>query len=86
MPIRRYLENGAVFTPETHTAMSQAHTETAENHGIGNDENKRQAVARFIIRVAGEDGSLNAKTLRDRALTAFGGLAYRRHSRQALSR
>ena len=76
MPIRRYVENGVVFAPKTLSAMSRALQDTVEILGIGDDEIKRQAVARFIIRVAGDDGSLNAKTLRDRAVSALGGVAY----------
>jgi hypothetical protein len=76
MPIRRYVENGVVFTPKTLSAMSRALEDTAAILGIGSDEKPRQAVARFIIRVAKEDDSLDAAALRDRAVTALGGVAY----------
>jgi hypothetical protein len=49
---------------------------TAEIPGIGDDEIRRQVVARFIVRLAKEDDSLDAKTLRDRAVTALGGVSY----------
>jgi hypothetical protein len=76
MPIRRYVEKGVVFTPEALAAMNKALAETAEILGIGDNEIRCRAVARFIIRVASEDGSLDAKTLRDRAASALGGIAY----------
>jgi hypothetical protein len=40
---------------------------------IGGDEIKRAAVARLIIRLAHEDGNLDAAALRDRAVAVFGG-------------
>jgi hypothetical protein len=76
MPIRRYLEEGVVFGPEALSAMNKALSETSAMLGIGSDENRRQAVARFIVRVASEDDSLDAKALRDRAVRALGGVAY----------
>jgi hypothetical protein len=44
--------------------------------GLGSDEAKRGAVARFIIRLAREDDSLHAAELRDKAVAALGGVAY----------
>ena len=44
--------------------------------GLGGDEAKRGAVARFIIRLAREDDSLHAAELRDKAVAALGGVAY----------
>jgi hypothetical protein len=76
MPIRRYMQKGTVFTPQVLSAMSQALTDTVEILGIGSDEAKRRDVARFIIRLMQEDGSLDAITLRDRAVAALGGVAY----------
>ena len=75
MPIRRYVEKGVVFTPQALSAMGQALEATTETLGIGSDEVRRQAVARFIIRIAQEDRSLDATTLRDKA----GGGRGRRH-------
>ena len=77
MPIKRYLEDGCVFSPEAISAMSKALEETADILGVGKDENKRQAVAKFIIRTAQEGDELDAMTLRDKAVTALGGVAYR---------
>jgi hypothetical protein len=57
--------------------MGKALTDAAEILGIGDDEVRRQAVARFIIRMASEDRSLDATTLRDKAVVALGGVAYR---------
>jgi hypothetical protein len=76
MPIRRYVQNGVVFAPKTLSAMSRALEDTTQILGIVGDEKQRQIVARFIIRVAQEDDSLNAAALRDRVLAALGGVAY----------
>ena len=75
MPIRRYVEKG-VFTPEALSAMSKALVATTETLGIEGDEAKRQAVARFIIRLSREDNSLGAAEMRDKAVAALGGVAY----------
>jgi hypothetical protein len=48
--------------------------------GLRSDERKRQAVAKFIIRLAQEAGNLDAAALRDRAVAAVGGAAYRASS------
>ena len=76
MPIRRYMQKGTVFTPQALSAMSQALTDTVEILGIGSNEAKRRDLARFIIRLMQQDGSLDAITLRDRAIAALGGVAY----------
>ncbi len=76
MPIRRYVEKGVVFGPQALSAMSKALEATTEILGIERDEAKRQAVARFIVRVAREDASLDAAELRDKAMAALGGVAY----------
>ena len=73
MPISRYVEQGVVFRPEVLSVMSKAFTAAIETLGIGNDEIKRQAVAKFIIQLARKDGDLDAAALRDRAVAAFGG-------------
>ena len=66
MPIRRYVEKGVVFTPQALSAVSKAIEATREILGVEGDEAKRQAVARFIVRLAREDASLDAAELRDR--------------------
>jgi hypothetical protein len=76
MPIRRYVEKGVVFTPQALSAMSKALEATTEILGVEGDEVKRQAVARFIVRLAREDASLDAAELRDKAVAALGGVAY----------
>ena len=76
MPIRRYLEKGVVFTPQALSAMSKALEATTEILGVEGDEAKRQAIAKFIIRLAREDDSLDAAELRDKAVAALGGVAY----------
>ena len=76
MPIRRYLEQGVVFTPEALSAMGKALEETTEILGISSIEAKRRDVARFIIRLAQEDDTLDAAALRDRTVAALGGVAY----------
>jgi hypothetical protein len=76
MPIRRYVEKGVVFTPQVLSAMSKALEATTEILGIEGIEAKRRPVARFIIRLAQEDDSLDANELRDKAVAALGGVAY----------
>jgi hypothetical protein len=76
MPIRRYVEKGVVFTPQALSAMSRALEATTEILGIEGDEAKRQAAARFIIRLSREDNSLDAAEMRDKAVAALGGVAY----------
>jgi hypothetical protein len=76
MPIKRYVERGVVFAPQALSAMSRALEETTEILGIRGDEKERQAVARFIIRLAREDGDIDAATLRNRAVAALGGVGY----------
>ena len=76
MPIRRYVEKGVVFTPRALSAMSKALKATTEILGIEGDEAKRQAVARFIVRLAREDNRLDGAELRDKAVAALGGVAY----------
>jgi hypothetical protein len=56
--------------------MSTALEAAMENLGLGGDEAKRGAVARFIIRLAREDDSLDAAELLDKAVAALGGVAY----------
>jgi hypothetical protein len=56
--------------------MSKALEATTEILGINDDEAKRQRVARFIIRLAQEDRSLNVEAMRDRAVAALGGVEY----------
>jgi hypothetical protein len=75
MPIKRYVENGVVFTPQALSAMSKALAATTEILGI-RDDAKRQAVARFIIRLAQGDANFDAATLRDKAVAALGGATY----------
>ena len=71
MPIRGYAESGDVFTPEALSVMGKAFEDVAETLGIGRDEMKRQSVAKFIIRLAQEDASLDAAALRDTAVAAL---------------
>jgi hypothetical protein len=72
MPIRRYVKHGSVFTPQALSAMGNALEAATETLGIGGDEIKRQAVAKFIIQITQEDGNLDATTLPDRAVAALG--------------
>jgi len=76
MPIRRYMQEGAVFSPQALSAMSQALIVTVEILGIGSDEAKRRDVARFLIRLTRSARTLDAITLRDMAVAALGGVAY----------
>lgn len=72
MPIRRYLEHGVVFSPEALSAMGKALEAAIWTLGPECDEMKREAFARFIIRLAREDGNLDATTLHRRTVAAFG--------------
>ena len=71
MPIRRYVEHGVVFSPDVLSIMGKALEDATTALGI-EDEIKRQAVAKFIIRLAQEDEDLDAASLRDRAVAQFG--------------
>jgi hypothetical protein len=71
MPIRRYVEKG-VFTSEALSVMGKAFEAAMWTLGPERDETKREAVARFIIRLAENDSSLDATTLHRRAVVAFG--------------
>ena len=59
MPIRRYVEEG-VFSADALSAMSKAFETAIWTLGIGTDETKREAVARFIVRSAQRDGHFDA--------------------------
>jgi hypothetical protein len=76
MPIRRYVKKEVVFTPRALSPMSKALEAATEALAIGSDDAKRRAVAEFIIGLAQKDDSLDATTLRDKALAALGGVAY----------
>ena len=76
MPIKRYLVQGVVFTPEVLSSMGKVLEETTEILGISSVEAKRGDVARFIVRLAQEDDTLDAAALRDRTVAALGGVAY----------
>jgi hypothetical protein len=76
MPIRRFVKKGAVFTPQAISTMNKALEATTEILGVAGDEEKRQAVAKLIIRLAQEDSSLDAAALRDTTVAALGGVEY----------
>ena len=73
MPIEAYLPtSGASFGPESVANMGKALEGAVDILGIGSsDETKREAVARFIIKLAEIDGG--AASLRDKAVMALGG-------------
>jgi hypothetical protein len=75
MPIEAYLPtSGATFGPEAVTNMGKALEDAADILGIGpSDETKREAVARFIIKLAEVDGGVDAASLRDKAVMALDG-------------
>lgn len=75
MPIEAYLPtSGASFGPEAGTNMGKALEEAVDILKIGpSDETKREAVARFIIKLAEIDGGVDAASLRDKAVMALGG-------------
>jgi hypothetical protein len=71
MPIRRYVGEG-VFSSEDLTVMGKAFEAAIWTLGPQCDETKREAVAKFIIQLARRDDSLDAATLRRRAVAEFG--------------
>jgi hypothetical protein len=71
MPIRRYLEHGVVFSPEAVSAMGKAFEAAIWTLGPECDEMKREAVAKFIIRLARENESLGVAALHRRSIAAF---------------
>ena len=71
MPIRRYVEEG-VFTSEALSVMGKAFEAAIWTLGPECDETKREAIARFIIRLARNDISLDATSLHRRAVATFG--------------
>jgi hypothetical protein len=71
MPIRRYVEEG-VFSSEALSVMGKAFEATIWTLGPECDEIKRDAVARFIVQLARNDGSLDVTTLHRHAVAAFG--------------
>jgi hypothetical protein len=75
MPIVAYLPtSGAIFGPEAVTNMEKAFDDAVDALGIGpHDETKREAVARFIIKLAEIDGGVDAASLRDKAVMALSG-------------
>ena len=75
MPIEAYLPtSGASFGPEAVTNMGKALEGAVDILGIGpSDETKREAVARFIIKLAEVDGGVDAASLRDKAVMALDG-------------
>jgi hypothetical protein len=65
---------GASFSPESATNMGKALDGAVDILGIDRgDETKREAVARFIIKLAEIDGGVDAASLRDQAVMALGG-------------
>ena len=75
MPIEAYLPtSGASFGPEAATNMGKALEDAVDVLGIGpRDETKREAVARFIIKLAEIDGGVDAASLRDKVVMALSG-------------
>ena len=75
MPIEAYLPtSGASFGPESVTNMEKALDGAVDILGIGpSDETKREAVARFIIKLAEIDGGVDEASLRDKVVMALGG-------------
>jgi hypothetical protein len=75
MTINAYLPTaGASFSPESATNMGKALDGALDILGIEpSDETKREAVARFIIKLAEIDGGVDEASLRDKAVMALGG-------------
>ena len=73
MPIRPYLSEGASFSPDAVATMGKAFQDAVNALGIApHDQEKRETVAKVIIRLAQENGSLGATALRDGAIGALG--------------
>jgi hypothetical protein len=70
MPIRRYVNEG-VFTSEALSVMGRAFEAAIWTLGPECDERKREAVASFIIQLAGTDDSLGVTALHRKAVAAF---------------
>ena len=79
MPIEAYLPtSGASFGPEAGTNMGKALEEAVDILKIGpSDETKREAVARFIIKLAEIEGGVDAASLRGKAVMALARLMQR---------
>src|ERR1700723_2158884 len=75
MTISAYLPtSGASFSPESATNMGKALDGAVDILGIGpDDEINREAVARFIVKLAEIDGGVDEASLRDKAVMALGG-------------
>jgi hypothetical protein len=75
MTINAYLPtSGASFSPESATNMGKALDGAVDILGIEpRDETKREAVARFIIKLAEVDGGVDEASLRDKAVMALSG-------------
>ncbi len=75
MPIRAYLStSGTSFSPETVATMGKAFEDAADRLGVPpSDAAKREALAKFIIRLGEADAALSAEVMRDKAVTALGG-------------
>jgi hypothetical protein len=75
MTINAYLPTeGASFSPESATNMGKALDGALDILGIEpGDETKREAVARFIMKLAEIDGGVDEASLRDQAVMALGG-------------
>ena len=71
MSIGRYVGEG-VFSSEALSVMGQAFEGAIWTLGPESDEARREAVARFIIQSAQNDGSLDVATLHRRAVAEFG--------------
>ena len=71
MPIRRYVGHG-VFSSDALSAMSKAFEATVWTLGPECDEMKREAVAKFIIRLVRNEGNHDVTTLHRKAVAAFG--------------
>jgi hypothetical protein len=75
MPIEAYLPtSGASFGPEAVTNMGKALEGAVDVLGVGpSEETQREAVARFIIKLAEIDGAVDAASLLDKVVMALGG-------------
>jgi hypothetical protein len=78
MPMRRYLDEGAAFTPEAIAKMGEAFTRAASDLGVhSKDETRREAVAQLICELSKAEPQADAKALRDKAFKILSGFRQR---------
>jgi hypothetical protein len=70
MPIRRYVEEASAFSPESVAVLNAAFAAAADALQV-RDESSRKRLAKIIIRLAGQNETLDADALVSEAVRAF---------------